>query len=97
MLFIWNTDTTNRSNFGKFSPHYNTSKSGHPKLELQQSYNVHHLGVMNVGKKCVVLLYILERCSGKTNVGKTVLYKLLYFSDFNYYELAFYRERPFSV
>ncbi len=33
-----------------------------------------------------VLLYILERCAGKPNVGETVLYKLLYFSDFNYYE-----------
>ena len=33
-----------------------------------------------------ILLYILERCAGKPNVGETVLYKLLYFSDFNYYE-----------
>ena len=31
-----------------------------------------------------VLLYILEKCAGKPNVGETVLYKLLYFSDFNY-------------
>jgi transcriptional regulator with XRE-family HTH domain len=34
-----------------------------------------------------VLLYILERCAGKPNIGETVLYKLLYFADFNYYEL----------
>ncbi|MEI7501256.1 MAG: type II toxin-antitoxin system antitoxin SocA domain-containing protein, partial [Bacteroidota bacterium] len=34
-----------------------------------------------------ILLYILERCAGKPNVGETVLYKLLYFSDFNYYEM----------
>lgn len=34
-----------------------------------------------------VLLYILERCAGKPNVGETVLYKLLYFCDFNYYEI----------
>ena len=33
-----------------------------------------------------VLLYILERCGGKPNVGETVLYKLLYFADFNFYE-----------
>ena len=33
-----------------------------------------------------VLLYILEQCAGKPNVGETVLYKLIYFSDFNYYE-----------
>ena len=32
-------------------------------------------------------MYILERCAGKPNVGETVLSKLLYFSDFNYYEL----------
>ena len=29
-----------------------------------------------------VLLYILAKCGGKPNVGKTVLYKLLYFCDF---------------
>lgn len=34
-----------------------------------------------------ILLYILERCGGKSNVGETVLYKLLYFSDFNFYEI----------
>ncbi len=34
-----------------------------------------------------VLLYILESCAGKPNVGETVLYKLLYFCDFNYYEI----------
>lgn len=38
-------------------------------------------------EKCKnILLYILERCAGKPNVGETVLYKLMYFSDFNYYE-----------
>lgn len=34
-----------------------------------------------------LLLYILEKCGGRPNVGETVLYKLLYFCDFNYYEL----------
>ncbi len=50
-----------------------------------------------------VILYILERCAGKPNVGETVLYKLLYFSDFNYYELyeehltgAKYRKLPYG-
>ncbi len=41
---------------------------------------------MNTEKFKNVLLYILERCAGKPNVGETVLYKLLYFCDFNYYE-----------
>jgi transcriptional regulator with XRE-family HTH domain len=50
-----------------------------------------------------VLLYILERCAGKPGFGETVLYKLLYFSDFNYYELyeehltgARYRKLPYG-
>jgi transcriptional regulator with XRE-family HTH domain len=50
-----------------------------------------------------VLLYILEKCAGKANVGETVLSKLLYFSDFNYYELyeehltsARYKKMPFG-
>lgn len=50
-----------------------------------------------------VLLYILERCAGKPNVGETVLYRLLYFIDFNYYELyeehltgAAYRKMPYG-
>ena len=32
------------------------------------------------------LLYILEKIGGKPNIGETVLYKLLYFIDFDYYE-----------
>jgi transcriptional regulator with XRE-family HTH domain len=58
---------------------------------------------LQVNKFKNVLLYILERCAGKPNVGETVLYKLLYFSDFNYYELyeehltgAKYRKMPYG-
>lgn len=40
-----------------------------------------------------VLLYILEKCGAKPNVGETVLYKLLYFCDFNFYELY---EKPLT-
>ena len=32
-----------------------------------------------------VLHYIVYKCGLKNNVGRTVLHKLLYFSDFNYY------------
>ena len=60
-----------------------------PKLQVEKFKNV--------------LLYILENCAGKPNVGETLLYKLLYFSDFNYYELyeehlsgATYRKLPFG-
>ncbi len=58
---------------------------------------------LKISKFKNVLLYILERCAGKPNVGETVLYKLLYFSDFNYYELyeehltgAKYRKLPYG-
>ena len=58
---------------------------------------------LKINKLKNVLLYILERCAGKPNVGETVLYKLLYFSDFNYYELyeehltgAKYRKLPYG-
>jgi transcriptional regulator with XRE-family HTH domain len=33
-----------------------------------------------------VLLYILQKIGAKPNVGQTVIYKLLYFIDFDYYE-----------
>jgi len=33
-----------------------------------------------------VLLYTLKKVGGKPNIGMTVLYKLLYFMDFDYYE-----------
>jgi transcriptional regulator with XRE-family HTH domain len=42
---------------------------------------------LQVEKFKQVLLYILERCAAKPNFGETLLNKLLYFSDFNYYEL----------
>ncbi|NCA86436.1 MAG: DUF4065 domain-containing protein [Clostridia bacterium] len=58
---------------------------------------------LEVNKFKNVLLYMLERCAGKPNVGETVVYKLLYFADFNYYELheehltgASYRKLPFG-
>jgi len=59
--------------------------------------------VLQVEKFKNVLLYMLECCAGKPNVGETVLYKLLYFADFNYYERyeeqltgAKYRKLPYG-
>ncbi len=58
---------------------------------------------LKVNKFKDILLYILEKCAGKPNVGETLLYKLLYFSDFNYYELyeehlsgAEYKKLPYG-
>ena len=40
----------------------------------------------NIQKFKEVLLYVLGRVGAMPNVGKTVLFKLLYFIDFDYYE-----------
>ncbi len=42
--------------------------------------------VENPDKLREVLLYILEKVGAKPNVGETVIYKLLYFIDFDFYE-----------
>jgi len=58
---------------------------------------------LNIKKFKDILLYVLEKCAGKPNFGETLLYKLLYFSDFNYYEIyeehlsgAEYRKLPYG-
>ena len=40
----------------------------------------------NVKKFKEVLLYILNKVGSKPNIGETVLYKILYFIDFDFYE-----------
>ncbi len=78
-------------------------------LDLSQKENIIDQGLrisipeLKVDKFKNVLLYILEKCAGKPNIGETLLYKLLYFSDFNYYEIyeehltgAEYRKLPFG-
>jgi transcriptional regulator with XRE-family HTH domain len=40
----------------------------------------------NLKKFREVLLYILNEVGSKPNIGETVIYKLLYFIDFDYYE-----------
>ncbi|MDR4496395.1 MAG: DUF4065 domain-containing protein [Candidatus Scalindua sp.] len=40
----------------------------------------------NLQKFKEILIYILEKVGSKPNIGETVLYKLLYFIDFNFYE-----------
>ncbi len=75
------------------------------KVEVKLKKSTERISVpkLKVDKFKNVLLYILEKCAGKPNVGETVLYKLLYFSDFNYYELyeehltgAEYRKLPYG-
>jgi len=59
------------------------------KTETAEEENNIRISVpeLQVDKLKNVLLYILENCAGKPNIGETVLNKLLYFCDFNYYEI----------
>lgn len=87
------------------SKNFNVSRDLEGKAESKTKKTDVRISVptLQVNKFKNVLLYILERCAGKPNVGETVLYKLLYFSDFNYYELyeehltgAKYRKLPYG-
>lgn len=87
------------------SKDFNASQEVEGKDEAKSKKSEERISVptLQVNKFKNVLLYILERCAGKPNVGETVLYKLLYFSDFNYYELyeehltgAKYRKLPYG-
>lgn len=40
----------------------------------------------NLDKFREILIYILNKVGSKPNIGETVIYKLLYFIDFDYYE-----------
>ena len=42
---------------------------------------------VNIEKFKKLLHYVISRCGSNPNVGKTVIYKLLYFIDFNYFEI----------
>lgn len=71
-------------------------------IEKKEDHRI-SVPTLHIPKFKNVLLYVLERCAGKPNVGETVLYKLLYFVDFNYYEVyeehltgAQYRKLPFG-
>lgn len=52
-----------------------------------ESIEVREVPKENVKKFKQVLLYILGKVGSRPNIGQTALYKLLYFIDFDYYEL----------
>ncbi len=56
-------------------------KPSKPKDEIRIS-----IPKKNLSKFKEILLYVLKQVGSKPNVGETVLYKLLYFIDFDYYE-----------
>jgi transcriptional regulator with XRE-family HTH domain len=56
-----------------------TEPSNNPNMRI-------NIPEQNLEKFKQVLLYTLEKVGAKPNVGMTVLYKLFYFMDFDYYE-----------
>ena len=56
-----------------------TKKTNKPEMRIIMSR-------ANVKKFKEVFLYILEKVGARPNIGETALYKLLYFTDFDYYE-----------
>ncbi len=53
----------------------------------ENMYQEHDMDAFNKEKFKQVLHYIIAQCEYIQSAGKTVLFKLPYFSDFNYYEL----------
>lgn len=52
----------------------------------KKNISVHTIPKENVEKFKQTLLYILGKVGSRPNIGQTVLYKLLYFIDLDYYE-----------
>jgi len=58
-------------------------------METKKNYGqveIREIPKENINKFKEVLLYILGKVGSRPNIGQTVLYKLLYFIDFDYYE-----------
>lgn len=58
------------------------------KIQVQKEKNEIRISVpqKNLEKFKEVLLYVLSKVGGRSNVGEAVIYKLLYFIDFDFYE-----------
>lgn len=65
-----------------------------PEVIIQESKEIYtakpkiriNVPQKNLEKFKEVLIYILNKVGSKPNIGETVIYKLLYFLDFDYYE-----------
>ncbi|MDJ0652161.1 MAG: DUF4065 domain-containing protein [Simkaniaceae bacterium] len=63
----------------------NLAKNTYPTEKAKEAMRI-SVPANNVQKFREVLLYILNKVGAKANVGETVIYKLLYFIDFDFYE-----------
>ena len=70
---------------GKTMPAIKVSIQDKPEKKEKQEIRI-DVPQKNLKKFKEVVLYVLEKVGSKSNVGMTVLYKLLYFIDFDYYE-----------
>ncbi len=70
---------------GRVAPKHTVKLAKQPAKKAAEELHI-RVTKKNLDKFKQVLLYILNRVGGKPNVGETVLHKLLYFIDFDYYE-----------
>ena len=61
-------------------------KSGIKKIKVDKQEMRISVPQKNLQKFKEVLLYVLSKVGGKPNIGEAVVYKLLYFIDFDFYE-----------
>lgn len=69
----------------KLKTDYFLVEDGLPNIRLLK--NKEAKNNFNPKKLKNIILYILEKCGGRPNLGETVLYKLLYFIDFDSFEI----------
>jgi len=72
--------------YGKDSSITAEIKKGKVKPRVEKQEARISVPQKNLVKFKEVLLYILSKVGGKPNVGEAVIYKLLYFIDFDFYE-----------
>jgi transcriptional regulator with XRE-family HTH domain len=80
---IFNTSTDSLLNLQKEPRVIIQEERAFYKIESQIRINVSQ---KNLEKFKEVFVYILNKVGAKPNIGETVIYKLLYFIDFDYYE-----------
>jgi transcriptional regulator with XRE-family HTH domain len=71
---------------GKVSSNTTEIKKSTKKIKREKKKMRISVPQKNIEKLKEVLLYILSKIGGKPNVGEAVVYKLLYFIDFDFYE-----------